>query len=117
MPPPPSDKNLVPADFEACTLKRGEDGDASAFLTRVDKKWGASDMISVSPLTKEAILLNLRKRFLCEIVYSYVGDIIVSLNPFKNTGCVGKSIRQKYKGKGGGSRAARGWRAGCACAA
>ena len=33
-----------------------------------------------------------------EVVYTYVGDIVVSVNPFKNTGCVGKGIRSKYKG-------------------
>ena len=32
------------------------------------------------------------------MVYTYVGDIIVSVNPFKNTGCVGSAIRAKYKG-------------------
>jgi len=31
-------------------------------------------------------------------VYTYVGDIVISVNPFKNTGCVGKGIRAKYKG-------------------
>ena len=30
-----------------------------------------------------------------EVVYTYVGDIIVSVNPFKNVGCVGKGIRSK----------------------
>ena len=30
-----------------------------------------------------------------EVVYTYVGDIIVSVNPFKNVGCVGKQIRSK----------------------
>ena len=33
-----------------------------------------------------------------EMVYTYVGDIVVSVNPFKNTGCVGSGIRSKYKG-------------------
>ena len=28
-------------------------------------------------------------RFRKEIVYTYVGDIVVSVNPFKNVGCVG----------------------------
>jgi myosin heavy subunit len=31
-------------------------------------------------------------------VYTYVGDIVVSVNPFKNTGCYGKAIRAKFKG-------------------
>ena len=55
-------------------------------------------------LTKEAILQNLQQRFKGEVVYTYVGDIIVSLNPFKNTGCVGKAIRGKYKGVSANSR-------------
>ena len=33
-----------------------------------------------------------------EMVYTYVGDIVVSVNPFKNTGCVGTNIRAKYRG-------------------
>ena len=32
------------------------------------------------------------------MVYTYVGDIVVSVNPFKNTGCYGKAIRAKFKG-------------------
>ena len=28
-----------------------------------------------------------------EVVYTYVGDIVVSVNPFKNTGGVGKVPR------------------------
>ena len=48
-------------------------------------------------LTKEAILENLLRRFKGEVVYTYVGDIVVSLNPFKNVGCVGKAIRGRYK--------------------
>ena len=30
-----------------------------------------------------------------EIVYTYVGDIVVSVNPFKNVGAVGKAIRNR----------------------
>ena len=32
------------------------------------------------------------------MVYTYVGDIVISVNPFKNTGCTGSAIRAKYKG-------------------
>ena len=39
----------------------------------------------------------------CELVYSYVGDIVISVNPFKNVGNVGKAIRAKYKGASRGS--------------
>ena len=36
-----------------------------------------------------------------ELVYTWVGDICISVNPFKNVGCVGKTIRGKYKKAGG----------------
>ena len=39
-----------------------------------------------------------RVRAQYELVYTYVGDIVVSVNPFKNTGCYGKAIRAKFKG-------------------
>ena len=35
-----------------------------------------------------------------ELVYTWVGDICISVNPFKNVGCVGKTIRGKYKKAG-----------------
>ena len=55
-------------------------------------------------LTKDTILALLKDRFKKEIVYTYVGDIVVSVNPFKNVGAVGKSIRNRYK-KGGAQNA------------
>jgi myosin heavy subunit len=59
---------------------------------------GYNDMTFLPVLTKDAILDCLLKRFKGELVYTYVGDIVISVNPFKNTGCVGKAIRAKYKG-------------------
>ena len=61
---------------------------------------GVNDMCNLSELTKDTILNLLKDRFKKEIVYTYVGDIVVSVNPFKNVGAVGKAIRNKYK-KGG----------------
>ena len=83
--------------FTPCDLPMGADGNAGEFFAKV-AGFGYNDMISLPTLTKEAILDNLKKRFKSELVYTYVGDIVVSVNPFKNTGCVGKAIRSKYKG-------------------
>ena len=65
---------------------------------------GVNDMCNLSELTKDTILNLLKDRFKKEIVYTYVGDIVVSVNPFKNVGCVGKAIRNRYK-KGGAQNA------------
>ena len=89
-------------DFQPCDLPRGKDGDAAAYFAKTTG-FGYNDMISLPTLTKEAILDNLKKRFKSELVYTYVGDIVISVNPFKNVGNTGKAIRNKYKG---GSRTA-----------
>ena len=89
--------------FEPCNLKRHEEGDASAFQAKLTGA-GANDMCNMQELTKDSILALLKDRFRKEIVYTYVGDIVVSVNPFKNVGCVGKSIRSRYK-KGGAQNA------------
>ena len=79
-----------------CTLPKGADGDPELFLEKLTG-FGHNDMCSMIELTQERILANLQLRFKGEIVYTYVGDIIVSVNPFKNTGAVGKAIRSHYK--------------------
>ena len=89
--------------FDPCTLKRHEEGDATAFQAKLNGA-GSNDMCNMSELTKDSILALLKDRFRKEIVYTYVGDIVVSVNPFKNVGCVGKSIRNRYK-KGGAQNA------------
>ena len=91
--------SMPPVDFVRCTLGRDEDGDPAAFLAKMPKKdWGFSDMCELPELTKPAILENLKERFDGELVYTYVGDIVCSVNPFKNVGCVGKAIRARYRG-------------------
>ena len=72
-----------------CDLPPGADGDPSVFFSKVTG-FGFNDMIALPTLTKESLLQNLERRFKSEIVYTYVGDIVVSVNPFKNTGSVGK---------------------------
>ena len=91
------------SQFEPCNLKRHEEGDSVAFQAKLTGA-GVNDMCNMQELTKDTILNLLKDRFRKEIVYTYVGDIIVSVNPFKNVGAVGKAIRSRYK-KGGAQNA------------
>ena len=84
-------------NFTPCDLGRGKDGSPEEYFAKTTG-FGYNDMISLPTLTRETIMDNLQKRFKYEIVYTYVGDIVVSVNPFKNTGCYGKGIRAKFKG-------------------
>ena len=67
--------------FTPSTLKPGQEGDAGEFFAKVTG-YGYNDMISLPTLTKDSILENLKRRFKSEMVYTYVGDIIISVNPF-----------------------------------
>ena len=78
-------------------LPKGKEGDPDEFFEKF-KGYGYNDLCALPRLSKEAILSNLKKRFSGEVVYTYVGDIIISVNPFCNTGCVGRGIRKRYKG-------------------
>ena len=49
-------------------------------------------------LTVSEMLKALKFRYESEIVYSYTGDVAISVNPFKAVGCVGNQILRKYKG-------------------
>ena len=88
---------MPPPGFVKCTLGRGEDGDPAVFFSKM-KGYAHADMCELPELTKPAILDCLRQRFEGELVYTYVGDIVCSVNPFKNVGCVGKAIRARYRG-------------------
>ena len=78
-------------------LARGKEGDPDEFFGKF-KGFGYNDLCTLPRLSKEAILSNLKKRFVGEVVYTYVGNIVISVNPFCNTGCVGRGIRKRYKG-------------------
>ena len=86
----------MPAGFTPCKLPRGADGNPDDFFGNPQPGW--RDLISLPQLSKESILETLKTRFQHEVVYTYVGDIVVSVNPFKNVGCVGADIRRRYKG-------------------
>ena len=59
---------------------------------------GVDDLIKLNDLSEAAVFNILKLRFQEDIIYTNVSSILVSVNPFKNTGCTGKAIRTKYKG-------------------
>ena len=58
------------------------------------------DLASLPELNEAILLEELRMRYKQNNIYTYVGDILVSVNPFKTIlGLYGASQRQQYKGK------------------
>ena len=47
------------------------------------KKLGVDDMVMLSDISEKGILINLEKRFSSDLIYTYIGNVLISVNPFK----------------------------------
>jgi myosin I len=53
----------------------------------------------ISKVTNEAINENLKKRFQAAEIYTYIGHVLVSVNPFRDLGIYTNEVLQSYRGK------------------
>uniref|UniRef100_A0A8C3XGG6 Myosin IF n=1 Tax=Cyanoderma ruficeps TaxID=181631 RepID=A0A8C3XGG6_9PASS len=47
------------------------------------KQSGVDDMVLLSKISEEAIVENLKKRFMDDFIFTYIGPVLISVNPFK----------------------------------
>ena len=47
------------------------------------KRSGVDDMTLLSQVSESAIVENLKKRFMDDWIFTYIGPVLVSVNPFK----------------------------------
>ncbi|XP_076739676.1 unconventional myosin-XV [Maylandia zebra] len=59
---------------------------------------GVEDMTQLDDMHEVAVLLNIRKRFEREVIYTYIGSILVSVNPYKMQNTYGTDMVLMYKG-------------------
>nr|XP_054106716.1 unconventional myosin-If isoform X3 [Callithrix jacchus] len=67
-----------------CDHKRGE-GSKERFHWQSHnvKQSGVDDMVLLPQITEDAIAGNLRKRFMDDYIFTYIGSVLISVNPFK----------------------------------
>ncbi|KAH9947125.1 P-loop containing nucleoside triphosphate hydrolase protein [Amylocystis lapponica] len=63
------------------------------------KQVGVSDMTLLTTITNESINENLQKRWTNAEIYTYIGAVLISVNPFKDLGIYTDEVLQRYKGK------------------
>ncbi|RXG59092.1 Myosin-IIIa [Armadillidium vulgare] len=56
------------------------------------------DLASFEKLSEEIIVDHLRRRYELDTIYTYVGDILIAVNPFKNLNIYGEKESQIYRG-------------------
>ncbi|CAG5912085.1 unnamed protein product, partial [Menidia menidia] len=50
-------------------------------------------------VSESSVLLNLKKRFQRDCIYTYIGNMLLSVNPFKPLNIYTEEFRQKYEAK------------------
>ncbi|GAB7356705.1 hypothetical protein MBLNU459_g7411t1 [Dothideomycetes sp. NU459] len=71
----------------------------AAFESTKKKEVGVSDLTLISKISNEAINDNLKKRFENGEIYTYIGHVLVSVNPFRDLGIYTDKVLDSYKGK------------------
>lgn len=71
----------------------------AAFDTGRKKEVGVNDLTLLSTVTNEAITDNLRLRFENGLIYTYIGHVLISVNPFRDLGIYTDAVRASYLGK------------------
>eukprot|EP00026_Physarum_polycephalum_P000803 Phypoly_transcript_00804.p1 GENE.Phypoly_transcript_00804~~Phypoly_transcript_00804.p1 ORF type:complete len:1167 (+),score=243.05 Phypoly_transcript_00804:427-3927(+) len=63
------------------------------------KTAGVDDMTLLSKVTNEQILDNLKKRYEANIIYTSIGDVLISVNPFKMLPIYSSDVLEEYIGR------------------
>lgn len=71
----------------------------AAYETGKKKEVGVSDLTLISKISNEAINDNLKKRFENAEIYTYIGHVLVSVNPFRDLGIYTDQVLHSYQGK------------------
>jgi len=60
---------------------------------------GVSDAVLLDPMTEEAFLQNLRQRFQHDQIYTYIGTVVVSVNPYQKLPLYTSDIIEEYRSR------------------
>lgn len=63
------------------------------------KEVGVSDLTLLSKVSDDSINDNLQKRFENGIIYTYIGHVLISVNPFRDLGIYTDAVLESYRGK------------------
>ncbi|XP_072104793.1 unconventional myosin-Ib-like [Mobula birostris] len=63
----------------------------------LDNVVGVGDMVLLDPLTDESLLSNLKERFSKNEIYTYIGSVVISVNPYKMLPIYGQEKINEYR--------------------
>ena len=64
-----------------------------------DRQVGVGDFVLLPRVDMESFLENLKIRHAADLNYTYIGEVCVSINPYKSLDIYGPSYVSQYKGR------------------
>ena len=64
-----------------------------------DREVGVGDFVLLPKIEMESFLENLKLRHSADLNYTYIGEVCVSVNPYKSLDIYGPSYVTQYKGR------------------
>ncbi|XP_067625168.1 unconventional myosin ID [Eurosta solidaginis] len=68
-------------------------------MTMQQTEVGVRDFVLLDQITLEKFMDNIKKRFQVGSIYTYIGEVCVSMNPYRQINIYGPDIIRKYKGR------------------
>ncbi|XP_061452003.1 unconventional myosin-Ie isoform X1 [Rhineura floridana] len=62
------------------------------------KHSGVDDMVLLSKISEDSIVENLKKRYMDDYIFTYIGSVLISVNPFKQMPYFGEKEIEMYQG-------------------
>uniref|UniRef100_A0A1B6HVB5 Myosin motor domain-containing protein n=1 Tax=Homalodisca liturata TaxID=320908 RepID=A0A1B6HVB5_9HEMI len=69
-------------------------------LLSLEQEVGAWDSVLLDPLTEDSFIANLHQRFKRDHIYTYIGNVLVSINPYKKLAIYSNSLAREYRTRG-----------------
>lgn len=68
-------------------------------LSESTAEFGQPDFILVDEISEEAFMANLKKRYERGKVYTYIGEVVISVNPYRRVDIYNDDVVDEYRGK------------------
>jgi len=67
--------------------------------TRNVAKFGVDDLVMLTKISEDAIVDNMKKRYDNDLIYTYIGPVLISINPYRSLNNAGEQFVPQYHGK------------------
>lgn len=69
-------------------------------MLSLEQEVGAWDSVLLEPLSEDIFISNLQQRFKRDHIYTYIGNILISVNPYKKLALYSADLAATYAKRG-----------------